>query len=180
MKILLLVAFLLGSCSLAGETETEVLTSLKVDIGEVVATGAVLPVDGITSSGQPDEAALKVFSDSGYAAVIDLRGDAENRGLDERAAVERLGMKYVSFPVAGRDAINFDTAKRLDQVIEDQHGPVLIHCGSGNRVGAMLALIKSLDGANDEQAVLTGKEGGLKGLEPVVRERLRSKPAGAE
>ncbi|MDH3748091.1 MAG: sulfur transferase domain-containing protein [Gammaproteobacteria bacterium] len=175
MKIRLLVVFLLGSCAIAGEPEAEPLTSLKVDIAEVAAAGDVLPVDGITSSGQPDADALKVFRDSGYAAVIDLRGDAENRGLDERAVVEKLGMQYVPFPVVGRDAINFDTAKQLDQLIQDQHGPVLIHCGSGNRVGAMLALIKSLDGADDEQAILIGKEGGLTRLEPVVRERLRDK-----
>lgn len=58
-------------------------------------------------------------------------------------------------------------------MIDQQDGPVLIHCGSGNRVGAMLALIESLDGADDEQAIAAGKEGGLTRLEDVVRARLQ-------
>jgi len=49
---------------------------------------------------------------------------------------------------------------------------VLVHCGSGNRVGALLALRASLDGADDEKALALGREGGLSSLEGVVRERL--------
>lgn len=175
MKKLLFVAVLLGACVHSGEHDTKPLTSQKVDIEEVAASGTVVPVDGITSSGQPDVASLRVFSDSGYAAIIDLRGEVENRGLDERAAVENLGMNYVPFPIVSGDAINFDNAKRLDELIKDQDGPVLIHCGSGNRVGAMLALIMSLEGEDDEQAILQGKDAGLTRLEPVVRERLRER-----
>ena len=175
MKKLLYVAVLLGACVHTGEPDTKPLTSQKVDIEEVAASSAVIPVDGITSSGQPDVVSLRVFSDSGYAAIIDLRGEAENRGLDERAVVENLGMNYVPFPIVNGDAINFDSAKRLDELIKDQDGPVLIHCGSGNRVGALLALIKSLEGEDDEQAILHGIDAGLTRLEPVVRERLRGR-----
>ena len=72
----------------------------KVDIADVVADGKVAPVDGITSAGQPSVEALAVFRDSGYAAVIDLRGPTEDRGFDEQAAVESLGMRYVALPIA--------------------------------------------------------------------------------
>lgn len=156
----------------AGEAESPGNASLHVDIGEVVAQGVVEPVDGVTSSGQPDQAALEVFSESGYAAIIDLRGEGEERGMDEKAAVESLGMDYVLFPIESRGAINFENAAELDKLIESYDEPVLIHCGSGNRVGAMLALRQSLNGADDEAAVEYGKEGGLTRLEDVVRERL--------
>jgi uncharacterized protein (TIGR01244 family) len=146
--------------------------SLHVDSRALMAAGAVRPVNGITSSGQPDASALRIFADSGYAAVIDLRAANENRGLDEADVVEKLGMSYVNFPIAGAKAINFDNAGRLQQLINGQDGPVLIHCGSGNRVGALLALVASLDGADNEQAILAGREGGLTSLEPVVRQRL--------
>ena len=151
----------------------EAVTSLKVNLDEVVNAGSVKAVDGVTSSGQPDEEALRVFSDSGYAAVIDLRGAQEDRGLDdEKATVEALGMDYVSLPVSDRDAISFENAAKLDEIINSYDGPVLVHCGSGNRVGALLALRASINGAEDEAAIEAGREGGLTRLEGVVRERL--------
>ena len=51
--------------------------------------------------------------------------------------------------------------------------PVLVHCGSGNRVGALLALQKSQEGADVEAAVAYGKEGGLTRLEEHVRKLLQ-------
>jgi protein tyrosine phosphatase (PTP) superfamily phosphohydrolase (DUF442 family) len=75
-------------------------------------------------------------------------------------------------PIAGKDAISFDNARKLDGLLKEYPGPVLVHCGSGNRVGALLALRASLDGADDEKALALGREGGLSSLEGVVRERL--------
>ncbi|MCP5089542.1 MAG: hypothetical protein GY949_01320 [Gammaproteobacteria bacterium] len=173
MKKILLGAvgclFVLSAC--ASDLEVEVASPLKVDLGNVVEIGAVAPVDGITSAGQPDEAALKVFAESGYAAVIDLRTEGEDRGLDEQAVVEGLGMDYVPLPIS-RDGITFENAKVLDKLISSYDEPVLVHCGSANRVGALLALRSSLEGADDEYAIALGKTGGLTRLEPQVRKVL--------
>jgi len=167
-----LVLFALAQGVVADETALGPVTSLKVDLEQVVELGTVSAVDGITSAGQPDEAALEVFADAGYATVIDLRGAEEDRGFDETAVVDELGLHYVTLPISGKDAISFDNARKLDELLEEYPGPVLVHCGSGNRVGALLALRASLDGADDEEALALGREGGLKSLEGVVRERL--------
>lgn len=157
----------------AGEVAAVKTAGIHVDIDAVVATGEISPVDGVTASGQPDEAALHVISEAGYSTVIDLRGPDENRGLDdERASVEAVGMDYVSLPVVGSDAINFETAKALDRILGEAEGPVLVHCGSGNRVGAVLALRHRLQGAGVEESVALGKDAGLTRLEGVVRDRL--------
>ena len=137
---------------------------LKVDLQAVVASGDVHPVDGISAAGQPDADAFKVFADRGYAAVIDLRAEHEPRGLDEQAVVEGLGMDYVLMPIVDAAAINFDNARRLDELLKQYDEPVLIHCGSSNRVGALLALRESLNGADDASALQAGKDGGLTGL----------------
>ncbi len=163
---------LLALCGNALAGDTGAVSSLKVGIVEVVEAGAVEAVDGVTSAGQPTGEALQVFSDSGYVAVIDLRGEREDRGIDERAAVEALGMDYVALPIPGREDINFENAARLDALLEEYDGPVLVHCGSGNRVGALLALRESLNGASDEDALELGREGGMTRLEGLVRERL--------
>lgn len=167
----LLAVVLLAASGCAGEMEVTPASPLKVDLDDVVTTGSVQPVDGITAAGQPDEAALRVFAESGYAAVIDLRTAGESRGMDEPAVVEGLGMDYVSLPI-GRDGISFENAKSLDALIRGYEGPVLVHCGSSNRVGALLALRASLDGADDEAALEIGKAGGLKSLEGRVVEVL--------
>lgn len=145
---------------------------LYVDLGDVVARNGVAPVDGMTSAGQPDEAALRVFADSGYVAVIDLRGANENRGIDESSVVESLGMSYVMLPIDSPDAMSFDNAEKLGTLIDSYDGPVLLHCGSGNRVGALLALRKSLQGASDDEALAYGREGGMTSAEPLIRQRL--------
>lgn len=160
---------------IACTVQEEAVETLKVEIDDVVETGRVRPVDGLTSAGQPNEEALKVFSDSGYVAVIDLRGESEDRGMDEKSVVEGLGMDYVAMPIAGGDGISFENANLLDSLIKQQDGPVLVHCGSGNRVGALLALRESLNGASDEEALAYGRESGLTRLEGVVQERLKEK-----
>lgn len=166
------LVFMLGSAC-AEETTALDTTSLHVDIDAVVKSNSVTPVDGLTSSGQPNEQALQVFSDGGYAAVIDLRGAEEKRGFDEQKAVEALGMDYVLLPIEDEDAINFDNAAKLDELIASYDRPVLVHCGSGNRVGALLALQKGREGADAEAAVAYGKAGGLTRLEEHVRKQLK-------
>ena len=168
---LLMLLLVLGLSAQADEVRPRVY----VDLGEVVEAGKVEPANGITSAGQPDEAALQVFAESGYAVVIDMRGPDEDRGVEDFAGVvEASGMEYVAFPVVSEDEINFETARNLDLLLQGVDGPVLIHCGSGNRVGAVLALRASLAGADDESAIKFGQDAGLTRLEPLVREVLDS------
>lgn len=146
-----------------------------VAVEDIVAAGKVVPVDGITSAGQPTEEALKIIADSGYVAVIDLRTAEEDRGMDdEPAAVEAAGMSYISLPIDSDTDITFESASKLDAYLESIDGPVLVHCGSGNRVGALLALRQSQKGADHETAIAYGKNGGLTRLEPKVRKVLQA------
>jgi len=168
---LLAVTLLFITSACAGEVDRPAMSPMKVDLKSVVETGVVEPVDGITSAGQPDAAAFKVFAENDYAAVIDLRTEGESRGLDEKAVVEGLGMDYVSLPI-GRGGISFENAAALDKLIKSYDEPVLVHCGSANRVGALLALRASQQGVDNEAAIEIGKKGGLTRLEPQVREAL--------
>ena len=145
---------------------------IHVNIDGVRVIEDLRPIDGITSSGQPDAEAFEIVAGSGYVAVIDMRGPDENRGLDEKAVVEELGLEYIEFPLVGGAAISFANAQQLDTLLADFDGPVLLHCGSGNRVGAILALRHSLKGADAEDALAYGKSAGLTSLEPIVKNRL--------
>jgi uncharacterized protein (TIGR01244 family) len=172
MKILKLLPLLMFAFAASAE---ETPARLNTSIEDIVAAGEAIPVDGMTSTGQPTEEALKIFADSGYVAVIDLRTAEEDRGMDdEPAAVEAAGMSYISLPVAGGDGVTFENSTRLDEYLASFDGPVVVHCGGGNRVGALLALRQSQKGDDDETSVAYGKKGGLTRLEPKVREVLEA------
>ena len=139
-------------------------------------TDAAAYIEGVTGAGQPDEAELERLGAAGFAAIIDLRLPSEDRGLaDERAAVESRGMSYIPLPIDSRTDITFDKANELDRILAEIDGPVLIHCGSGNRVGALMSLRAAMNGADDETAVEAGLQTGLTRLEPTVRERLQER-----
>lgn len=167
-KVLLIVSFLV----LAGVVVAEDQERIHVDIDQVTNSEDIRPVDGLTSSGQPDANEFALFAEAGYVAVVDLRGESEDRGLDEPAVLESIGMQYVSLPLSSPDAISFENAAKLDEIVAGYDGPVLLHCGSGNRVGALLALRASMNGASDDEALEYGRSAGMTGLEPVVRARL--------
>ena len=130
------------------------------------------PLAGITTSAQPDRVSLRALAAAGYSAVIDLRAADEDRGFDEAGLVEDLGMSYIALPVAGAADANFQNASALDRLLAGVDGPVLIHCASGNRAGALLALRAKLNGADNEAALDLGRKAGLTQLEPAVEARL--------
>lgn len=148
---------------------------LAITVADIQANPAVLAEQRYISTGQPDEALLSLAKDAGYVAVIDLRTAAEERGIDEAAAVDALGMSYHLLEVAGASGVTFENARALDALLADIDGPVFLHCRSGNRVGALMALRASMNGASDEEAMAIGKGSGLGSLAGVVESRLAEK-----
>lgn len=173
MRKLVCLLLLASLSACADEQPTAQAPKAHVEVGGISGVADVAPVDGLRSAGQPDAGQFKVFADAGYVAVIDIRGADEDRGLDEVQVLEDLGLEYVTMPIVGDEAINYDNARALDQLLAGYDEPVLVHCGSGNRVGALLALRESLDGASDKEALEYGRNAGLSRLEPVVQQRLR-------
>jgi len=130
------------------------------------------PLPGITTAGQPDEASLDNLAEAGYVAVIDLRAVSEDRGFDEKSVVESLGMNYISLPVSGAGGVSYDNAALLDQTLSGIDGPVLVHCASSNRVGALLSLREKMNGASSEDALSLGLAAGLSSLRSTVEAQL--------
>jgi uncharacterized protein (TIGR01244 family) len=134
------------------------------------------PLPGITTAGQPSVAGLEAAAKAGYKAVIDLRALSEERGFDEPAAVERLGMTYVNLPIDGAAGVTYDNAAELDRLIAELPKPLLLHCSSANRAGALLALRAGRNGADAAAALELGIAAGLAGLKPIVEQRLADPP----
>ncbi len=173
-KMVVLSCFLMLAVGVAtASDETETIT--RIDTEQMSRNPGVLPERGIVSSGQPDEAAFRNLAAAGYSAVIDMRAEDEDRGLDEERLVEGLGMTYLSFPIASKEDISFDKAAALDKLLGELDGPVLVHCASGNRVGALFALRAKNNGASSADALAIGKAAGMTRLTTLVQERLDTK-----
>ena len=142
---------------------------------DILADSSVLADHAVVSGGQPDAEVLRLLGEAGFTTIIDLRTDAEDRGFGEQAAVESMGMSYVTLPIAGADGITFENAEELDRLIEGSEGRVFVHCASGNRVGALIALGASMQGASREEAIAAGQAAGMTRLEPLVIEKLTEK-----
>ncbi len=171
-KSMLILAAVVVFASAANARDQRSEAIAFINANDLRADKVVPPDVRFVSSGQPDEAVLRAIADAGFSAVVDLRATHEDRGMDEQAIVERLGMAYVSLPVSGPAEVTFDNAAALDQVLADNEGRILLHCSSGNRAAALYTLREKMLGASNDDALATGKAAGLTRLEAVVRERL--------
>ena len=142
----------------------------SVDPATLVKNGK-MPVEGLLTGGQPTDEQLAALRDAGYKTVINLRMPDERGTRGEAETVAELGMVYVSIPVSGKEGLTKENAVALAAALETAERPALLHCGSGNRVGALLAVKAfELDGRSAEEALEIGLAGGVTRLEPVVRE----------
>jgi uncharacterized protein (TIGR01244 family) len=130
------------------------------------------PLAGITTAGQPTAPQLEAAAAAGFKSIIDLRGTSEDRGMDETAVAARLGMSYANLPVDGAGGVTFTNAAALDKLLATAKRPVLIHCSTGNRAGALLALRAMLGGEDAATALALGTSAGLAGLKPTVEKKL--------
>jgi uncharacterized protein (TIGR01244 family) len=130
------------------------------------------PTEGLYTSGQPTAEQLQQASAAGITTVIDLRQPSEDRDFDETATATRLGLRYVRIPVAGAAGLTPANVQALQTALAQANGPVLLHCASGNRVGALLALMKAQQGAAVEEALQFGRNAGMTSLEAHTRALL--------
>ncbi|MCW2001166.1 uncharacterized protein (TIGR01244 family) [Xanthomonas translucens] len=116
----------------------------------------------VLSAAQPSQAQLREAAANGVTTVIDLRGPDEARGYDETASAHALGLRYVRLPIRTAAGLTPDNVRALQRVLDQQaQGKVLLHCASGNRAGALLALLAAREGASAEQALQIGRDAGL-------------------
>jgi len=149
------------------------LSLALVDSASAAEHALKQPRPNLLTGGQPSAQQLHDAAKAGVTTVIDLRAPTEDRGYDEQAAAEKLGLRYVRLPIAGAGDISVANARTLDRLLKQDPNTTLLHCASGNRAGALLALAHArMDGASTEEALQLGRDAGLTSLEPTVRAAL--------
>jgi uncharacterized protein (TIGR01244 family) len=145
--------------------------------GVGLPNGRVL--DGrVLVGGQPTEAQLARAIELGVRTIVNLRTPAEAEGYAADRAIPG-GVRYVELPVDVATGLGLDatTAADLAAAIAGD-APALVHCGSGDRVGALWALKRGLvDGVPLEQALRDGEAAGLQreATRAAVERRLRER-----
>ncbi len=114
---------------------------------------------------QPDKATIGMLNDQGISMVINIRGEAEDEGYDERKAVEEQGIPFIQIPyMKGRD-INPDALEEILGLIDmtgKNGNKIMLHCTHSQRAGSVLgaALVKA--GHSREEANAIAKDAGMR------------------
>lgn len=132
------------------------------------------PREHLYSAGQPAASDWHEIAARGVTTVVNLRPADEMQERDEASEVRAAGMRYIQIPVANGAAITPDNARKLSEAIGSANGaPVLVHCASANRAGALLALMAAeAEGMADDAALAFGRKAGMKSTEARVLEVL--------
>lgn len=106
--------------------------------------------------------------------VINLRQPGETPDFDEAKAMAAAGIAYHALPIGGAADLTRANVEEFDRLLRAAGEQMtLVHCASGNRVGAMVALRAGwIEGKSAREAIAEGERWGLKGLAPEVRARL--------
>ena len=135
---------------------------------------ARLSEEGLLVGGQPSPEHFRAIQQAGYRMVVSLRTEGEKGDEGERAAVERLGMKFVSLPVPGPSGLTEENARALSKVLSERDVlPAVVHCSIGERAAALLGLEAFVvDRMSALGAIDLAKRLGMKKLEKPLRERI--------
>ena len=156
-------------CQSTHSGTADVDTPLPVETVVPVACGTVRNlhrIGDIYVSGQPTPDDFALLQEMGIQTVITLRHDKELEGFDERQAVEAVGMQYIELPFNGAEELTFSVFTAARESLLRASGPILVHCGSANRVGAVWLPYRVLDeGVAYEEALPEAKAIGLRNPE---------------
>ena len=155
-------------CTTPAKPSLNVSLVTQAEITNLIATEAT-----VFSSGQPTKAQIELVAKAGIKHIVNLRPTSE-QDWDEGGYVQSLGVQYHHIPVADIEDVTSDNAKSLHQLLASfGKEPVLVHCSSGNRVGALIAVAEhEINGRDTEEAIAEGRRWGLTKMEPAVREKL--------
>jgi uncharacterized protein (TIGR01244 family) len=126
-------------------TSAETLPATRLERIELGSMRNLHRFGDIYFADQPTPADFELFRERGVRTVIDIRHDEETPELDERQLVTDLDMQYVHVPWNGPDELNDAIFDELRAELNAAERPILFHCASANRVGAIWLAHRVLD-----------------------------------
>jgi protein tyrosine phosphatase (PTP) superfamily phosphohydrolase (DUF442 family) len=169
----LLTACLVASCAEEPKPITPSSPQGTVTLEDIEVPNQSTAMEGVLTAGQLSEEQMVALAGLGYQSFVSLReADEGGSGWEEGFAAEK-GLHFVRLPIAGADGIDEAHARQLDTLMEAEARPMVLYCGSSNRVGALLALrafhVQDMGAA---ESLELGKSTGVTGLESMLEEKL--------
>jgi uncharacterized protein (TIGR01244 family) len=145
------------------KTKPQVKKELKLEACELGSTYNVHRLGNIYLAGQPSVEDFAIAKDDGIKTVINLRTDAELR-FDEKGVLKGLDIEYHHLPFMAPETLKDEIFEKSLKLLGDKKKqPVLLHCASANRVGAIWLVHRVLtDKVDYDKALKEAKEVGLK------------------
>ncbi len=129
--------------------------------------------NGVICTGQLSESQMALLKDEGAKTFISLRVATEKGAGWEEAYAADQGVDFTRMEIAGAAGVTVEAAKRLHETLTEADGPVVLYCGSSNRVGALLGIAAHTEGGMPkDKALELAESAGMTRLAPVVRELL--------
>jgi uncharacterized protein (TIGR01244 family) len=114
------------------------------------------------TGGQPRVEHYAKLKADGVRAVLNLRTPGEHRAEEEKAAVEKAGMKYFNIPVVYTAPTDAQVDEFLRITDDPANRPMFIHCTAAIRVGGFWMIRRALrDGLSPDAALEEAKKVGL-------------------
>ena len=127
---------------------------------------------GVFLASQPSATDFEQARGMGVKTIVNLRHASELTEFDERSVVEGLGLTYVHLPWQGPEGLNDGIFDRAREILKTAERPLLLHCASANRVGAVWLPYRALDeGLSFEDALAEAETVGLKSAEFQTKAR---------
>jgi uncharacterized protein (TIGR01244 family) len=140
--------------------------------GSLGITNAVEAEPGLLIAGQPTAQQIKAAGKAGYRTVLDLRSRLEDRGFDEEKAAGKAKMVYTNVEVTP-DNLTISKVHYFLMMLREAERPVLLHCSTGNRAGALyyswLVLEKNVP---EDQALVQAQAAGLR--DPLLGDVMKA------
>ena len=133
---------------------------------------------GVFLASQPKPADFEQAKKGGVKTVINLRHQEEMKDFDEQVQVAKLGLRYFNPAWNGPEELTDEKIDEVRGLLKTAERPILLHCSSANRVGAIWLAYRVVDdGVSYEQALQEAKTVGLKSpdYEAKVRDYINRK-----
>jgi len=121
-------------------------------------------------AGQPTAEDIPLLKEKDIQLIINLRTEDEDLGFEEKKVIEEAGIKYTNIPFTSGTLTDEKIEKIRGLLRDTNNQPMMMHCGSANRVGAVWLIYRVLDeGWKYEDALEDAKSVGLKSAELTER-----------
>lgn len=152
-----------ASVPTAAPAEHKAITTDKLEPYECGTITRLHTLGGVFLASQPKAEDFAQAKKGGVKTVINLRHASEIKDFNEQKVVEDEGLAYINLPWDGPAELTDEVFDKAREHLRTAERPILLHCSSANRVGAVWLPHRVLDGGLSwDDALAEAKIVGLK------------------